>query len=214
MDVATADEQLYHAWARGDRAAGSRLVDRFVRPIARFFANKVADAPDAEDLVGETFEICARKLGDFAGEGSFRSYLFGIAHNVLRNYLRRKRRHGREIDPETDSIAMLGPSLVTAVASKREHTLLLRALRSVPIELQVVLELAHFEQMSRTEIAAALGLPAGTVASRLRRANELLERKLAELAEHPDLAHSTIHGLTDWAAELRQHIDATRRAQA
>jgi len=212
MDVPVTDEQLYQAWALGDRTAGSRLVDRFVRPIARFFANKVADAPDAEDLVGETFEICARKLGDFACEGSFRSYLFGIAHNVLRNYLRRKRRHGREIDPETDSIAMLGPSLVTAIASKREHTLLLRALRSVPIELQVVLELAHFEQMSRTEIALALGMPAGTVASRLRRANELLEAKLAELAEHPDLARSTIHGLTDWAAELRVHIDATRRA--
>jgi RNA polymerase sigma-70 factor (ECF subfamily) len=214
MDVPITDEQLYQAWAMGDRAAGSRLVDRFVRPIARFFANKVADTPDAEDLVGETFEICARKLGDYASVGSFRSYLFGIGHNVLRNYLRRKRRHGREIDPETDSIAMLGPSPVTAVASKREHTLLLRALRSVPIELQVVLELAHFEQMSRTEIAEAIGVPAGTVASRLRRANELLERTLAELAEHPDLAHSTIHGLSDWAAELRVHIDGTRRAPA
>src|SRR5688500_1911983 len=48
------DEQLYQSWALGDRRAGSRLVDRFVRPIARFFANKIADVADAEELVAET----------------------------------------------------------------------------------------------------------------------------------------------------------------
>lgn len=209
-DVRT-DEQLYQAWAGGDRVAGGRLVDRHVRPIARFFANKVADGPDAEDLVGESFEICARKLGDYDEKGSFRSYLFGIAHNVLRNYLKKKRRRGRELDPEVDAIATLGPSPVTVVSTRREHRLLLEALRAVPIELQVLLELAHFEQMSRTEIAAVTGLPAGTVASRLRRAGERLEEALAELADRPDLLHSTVHGLTDWAADLRGLIDSRPR---
>jgi RNA polymerase sigma factor (sigma-70 family) len=201
------DEQLYQSWALGDRRAGSRLVDRFVRPIARFFANKIADVTDAEELVAETFEIVARKLGDYAGEGSFRSYVFGIAHNVLRNYIKKKRRGGREIDPETDAIAALGPSPTTAIGARREHHLLLRGLRSVPIDDQVLLELGYFEQMSRTEIAAALGWPVGTVASRMRRAHDRLETALATLAEEPSLLHSTVHGLADWAAQLRAHID-------
>ena len=206
-DDVTPDEELYRAWALGDRRAGSRLVDRFVRPIARFFANKIADVADAEELVAETFEIVARKLGDYGGTGSFRSYLFGIAHNVMRNYLKKKRRGGREIDPETDAIAALGPSPTTAIGARREHQLLLRALRAVPIDDQVLLELGYFEQMSRTEIAAALDWPAGTVASRMRRAHERLEEMLAKLAEEPALLQSTVHGLADWAAQLRAHID-------
>lgn len=207
-DAEITDDRLYREWAGGDNNAGSRLVDRYLRPLARFFANKVTDAGHAEELVAEAFEICARKLGDWSGTGSFRSYLFGIAHNVLRNYLRHKRRHGREIDPETDAIAGLGPSPATVVGNRREQRLLLEGLRRIPIEYQLVLELSYFEQMSRTEIAEAIALPVGTVASRLRRAHELLTDQLAALADQPELLHSTVHGLGEWAAELRAQLGA------
>jgi RNA polymerase sigma factor (sigma-70 family) len=202
------EERWEEAGARGTPRAGSRLVDRFVRPTARFFVNKVADSQDVDDLVSDTLEICARRLGSFEGRGTFRAYLFGIAHNVLRNYVRSRVRNGAEIDPEVDAIAFLGPSPVTALAQAREHRLLLRALRSVPLQLQIVLELAHFEQMSRREIAETLGLPAGTVATRLRTANALLERQLEALTDHTDLARSTAHGISTWASELRARIDA------
>jgi RNA polymerase sigma factor (sigma-70 family) len=202
----TTDDELYRQWWAGDRNAGSRLVDRHVRPVARFFANKIANAADADELVAQTFEIVARKLGDFASEGSFRSYVFALANNVLRNYLKKQRRNGREVDPEIDAIAAIGPSVVTAVASRREHQLLLHGLRAVPIDDQVLLELSYFEQLSRTEIAAALGWPVGTVASRMRRAHARLEAALATCAAEPALLQSTIHGIADWAAELRQRI--------
>jgi RNA polymerase sigma factor (sigma-70 family) len=202
------DDVLYRAWASGDTAAGGQLVDRHLRRLARFFANKVRSAPDAEELVAETFEICARKLGDWSGAGSFRAYLLGVGHNVLRNYLRSKVRNGREIDPETDHIAALGPSPVTLVGDHREQRLLLEGLRRIPIEHQLVLELSHFEEMSRSEIAAVLGIPEGTVASRIRRAHELLATALGDLAGAPELLRSTLHGLGDWAAALRARLAA------
>jgi RNA polymerase sigma factor (sigma-70 family) len=200
------DDELYRVWVGGDAAAGGVLVDRHLRKLARFFANKVGSPSDAEELVGQSFEICARKLGDWNGTGTFRSYLFGIAHNVLRNYLRSKRRNGREIDPATDAIASLGPSPVTIVGDHREQRLLLEALRQIPVEHQLVLEMAYFEDLSRAEIAEALGIPAGTVASRTRRAHELLTEALTQIAGQPELLHSTLHGLDDWAQALRARL--------
>lgn len=200
------DEELYAAWAAGDRDAGSRLVDRYLRPISRFFANKIWDGDDAEELVGTTFETCARTLGNFRGEGSFRTWLFGIAHNVVRNHIRKRRPSAAEIDLESSAVRDLGPSPRTHVAKRREHALLLQALRAIPFDHQVVLELAHFEGMSRTEIAAVLGLPAGTIASRLRRADELLRSELAKLAEDETQLRSTADGLDRWALELRGRL--------
>ncbi|HWB78011.1 MAG TPA: sigma factor, partial [Nannocystaceae bacterium] len=83
-EVVPSDRELYLDWHRGDAGAGGRLVDRHLVGLGRFFANKVFDGRDAEDLVASTFEICARKLGDWTGTGSFRAYIFGVAHNVLR----------------------------------------------------------------------------------------------------------------------------------
>lgn len=197
------DDALYHAWSTGDAAAGGRLVDRHLARVGRFFANKVGSAADAEELIGATFEIVARRLGDFQGRGSFRAYLYGIAHNVLRNHLRSKRRHGHEVDPDTESVAALGPTPVTLAGERREQRLLLEALRQLPLEAQIVIEMSYFEGMSRSEIAAALALPEGTVGSRMRRAHQRLQEVLAELAESEALLRSTLHGLADWAADLR-----------
>lgn len=200
------DEELYAAWTAGDRNAGSRLVDRYLRPISRFFANKVWDGDDAEELVGSTFEACARTLGKFRGECSFRTWLFGIAHNVMRNHARKRRPGAVELDLESSAVRDLGPSPRTHVAKRREHTLLLEALRAIPFDHQVVLELAYFEGMSRTDIAAVLGLPAGTVASRMRRADELLRAALASLAQDERQLRSTSDGLAAWAHELRERL--------
>lgn len=200
------DEELYAAWTAGDRNAGSRLVDRYLRPISRFFANKVWDGDDAEELVGSTFEACARTLGKFRGECSFRTWLFGIAHNVMRNHARKRRPGAVELDLESSAVRDLGPSPRTHVAKRREHTLLLEALRAIPFDHQVVLELAYFEGMSRTDIAAVLGLPAGTVASRMRRADELLRAALASLAQDERQLRSTSDGLAAWAQELRERL--------
>jgi RNA polymerase sigma-70 factor (ECF subfamily) len=201
------DDVLYRAWAAGDRAAGGKLVDRHVPPISRFFANKVWRADDVEDLAARTFEACAKDLGKFRGDGSFRAYLFGIAHNVLRRYLR-DRRHDEAtpIGDGDDARSDDGPSPSAVLGRCHEERVLLKALRCLPLDLQLVLELSFFEDLSRTEIAKVLGIPDGTVASRFRKAQAELAEHVARLAETPAIAQSTVHGLADWAKGLRAQL--------
>jgi RNA polymerase sigma-70 factor (ECF subfamily) len=202
------DEALYAAWADGDAAAGSRLVDRYLERIGRFFANKVLDGADTEDLVGETFELCARSLGRFRGDSSFRTYLFGIAKNVLRDYIKKRGRRPGDVDFRVTAIGDLGPSPSVIVGERREQGLLLEALRRIPLELQIVIELSFFEEMSQAEIAALLELPPGTVASRIRRGKEQLFARIEALADSPGLLESTLGGLRGWAAAIQAQLAA------
>lgn len=199
------DAELYAAWADGDNVAGQALVERYLGAMARYFANKVADPPDREELVAETFEACARTLGQFRGEGSFRGYLFGVAYNVLRHYVRAKTRRP-DLDPDVDTLANVLPSPSQHFARRREQRLLLGALRALPLATQIVLELNWFEGLGRHEIADLLGEPAGTVASRLRRGRVQLEEALRELASSPAELESTTAGLQTWANEIRDLI--------
>jgi len=200
------DAELYAGWVRGDREAGGTLVDRHLRSIHRFFAAKLSSRDAVDDLVAKTFEVVAGQLGGFRGEGNFRAYLFGIAHNQLRNHLRALGRAAARRGELGSSIHDLDPSPATLIVRDEQRRLLVRALRRIPLELQVAIELSYFEGLSRTEIAAVLEIPAGTVAGRLRRARELLEREITELAANPELRASTLDSLGEWARGVKLAI--------
>lgn len=200
------DRALFDAWRRGDRRAGSKLVDRHIKGIGRFFANKVRSETEIHDLVAETFRRCTEDLERFRGQGSVRAYLFAIANNVLREFVRRDRKERERLEFGSTSIADLGPSPSRAFAHREEERLLLAALRNIPLNHQVLFELSVFEELSRSEIAEITGLPEGTVASRLRRARVLLEAQLARLSCRPSLATSTTTDLLGWARKLRRKI--------
>jgi len=198
------DTELLEAWRAGDRVAGRQLVDRHLPAIGRFFANKVTAEHDAEDLVSATFERLAKALERYRGNASVRTYLFSIAHNVLREYIRDRQRKVGRLDTEV-SILDLGPSPSAALARHRDEQRLLHALRALPIAHQIVLELSFFEELSRSEIAEITGLPEGTVASRLRKARELLEGHLTELADSGDRI-ATDGDLAQWAQRVREAL--------
>lgn len=200
MDV---EAELYRAWVAGDRNAGARLIERALPSVSRFFANKVVATADHEDLVAMTFERCAKSLGGWRGAGSFRGYVLGIALNVLRDELRRR---APPAPLGSTSHAARGPSPSAALAERDEQRLLLAGLRAIPIEYQTVLELQLFEDLSRDECAALLGVPAGTVASRVRRARELLAAAVEQLAGTLALAESTVSGIEGWARSVRERL--------
>jgi RNA polymerase sigma-70 factor (ECF subfamily) len=162
----------------------------------------VADPADTEDLVAMTFERCSKSLGTFSEESSFRTYLFGIARNLLREYLRSKSRRPNDIDFHVTRLADIAPSPSVVVGERKEQALLLAALRAIPLELQIVIELSFFENMTQREIAEVLEIPPGTVASRIRRGKETLFQSMKELAQSPELLESTMHGLEDWIARI------------
>jgi len=201
----TSDAELFERWCAGDEPAGEELFRRYFDAIARFFRNKATD--DWPELVQKTFLACIEARASFRGDGSFRSFLFGIAYRQL---LRGYRDRGNErLDLTERSAHDLDPTASACVAKREEERLLLAALRRIPVEYQVVLELHYWEEMSAAACAEVLELPVGTVKTRLRRARELLERELAQLAQGPGL-EATVSRLDEWAAGLRQQLSTGR----
>ncbi len=204
--VADDDRESFAAWCRGDAAAGRRFVARHLPQIARFFATKVAAAHEADDLTARTFEVLLDKRAQWRGEGSPRTFLFGIAHHVLLGWARDRRRAQERFDPASVSAAALAPSMTSHIHARGQQRVLLAALRSIPLDAQVILELTLVEGLSRAEIAAVLQLPEGTVASRLRRARAQLDDAVAAHAGSPELAQSTATDLVAWAEALREAL--------
>jgi RNA polymerase sigma-70 factor (ECF subfamily) len=200
-DDAAAERALVTAWLAGDRQAGFQLFQRHYDAVARFFHHKLPE--HSADLIQRTFLGCVESLPRFRGHASFRSYLFAIAYRQL---CRHFRDHGRErarLDFTSVSIEDLRPSPTAAIGAREDLRLLLAALRRIPLELQVILELHYWEHLTTGEIAEALEIPPGTARTRLMRARQLLRAKMGELAADPPLIESTLAALERWAAELR-----------
>ena len=174
------DRELLDAWRTGDEAAGEELFARHFDGACRFFYNKVDDG--VEDLIQQTFLGCLESRERFRGDSSFFTFLIGIAKNVLRLHYRRKRRDER-LDFGSTSVHDLSPSPRRVVAERLEEQRLLEALRAIPLDLQMVLELHYWEGLSAPAIGEALELPVGTVKTRLRRGKQLLREQLEPEAE-------------------------------
>lgn len=205
------DWALLEAWREGDRGAGERLATRYFGLLTRFFLNKVRDPDDAADLVSETFLGCTAGRDRIDDGGSLRSYVFAVAMNRLRGYFRKQVKRRREIsDFEDVCVASALPrSPVSMIARAQEGKLLVRALRRLKLDQQIVLELHFFEGLRGPEIADLLGIPAATIYTKLRRGKEQLFGLVHEMAGDPALAESTVIGIDTWARLVRAEIDAS-----
>lgn len=202
LAVNTSDTALLQAWRGGDQAAGEALFARHLSAIARFFRNKVQG--DIEELIQRTFLGCFEAQENFKGTGSFRGFLFGIARNLLFNHFRANERHGAPVDLDTVSLYDLAPTASHMLAQREEEQLLLDALRRLPLAHQLTIELFYWEDLSLAEIAEVLDVPVGTAATRLRRARQLLEGAMTELASSTALRASISSGFETWARALRR----------
>ncbi len=204
--MAPTDAELLQQWKSGDTRSGEELFARYYDAVARFFGNKVNR--DRADLVQATFSACLEKVGGLKDAASFRSFLFGIARFELLHYYRRKSRRETEFDAEKTSVYDLDPTPSRIIAKHQEQRLLLEALRHIPLDLQVVLELTYWEKLTSPEMADLLEIPEGTVKSRVRRAREKLDEQLARLADSPARLETTTSDLEGWAKKLRGQLVA------
>lgn len=174
------DYEVLLAWKDGDREAADELIGRYFDPVCRFFRSKLGD--DVDDLIQHTFLDCVTSHERFRGEGSFRAYLFSIAHNRLYDHLRRVHQQPSFDSVGALSVRDLGTTPSRAVARDEESTVLHEALEHLPLDQRLVLELSYWEEMSGPEIAVALGVPANTVRSRLARARVALRETIERIA--------------------------------
>ncbi len=158
------DVALLTRWRNGDLKAGDRLLRQYVRPLRCFFENKVGEA--TEDLVQLTLERCLRIRDQFEGRSSFRTYLFGTGRQVLLEYVRR-RSPRRRPDFDVESLAVLGLSPSRALSARLGRQEILMAMRDLPLNHQLTLELHYWHGLSIPQLAETMEVPAGTVKSRL-----------------------------------------------
>lgn len=201
------DEALLEAWARGDTQAGVTLVQRHYDTVFAFFANKVGE-DEAAELTQETFTGLTEALERFRRHSSVRTFTFAIARwKLVEHFRRRSARRERFVALDTpedhEDPPEPAPTLGSWLEGRRQESLLVVALRSLPLDDQVLLELKGYEELTLRELAEVFDAPVGTLASRIRRARERLERTIRQLADNPDLAEETLTGLDTYMKTIR-----------
>lgn len=201
------DLELFEAWRAGDGAAGETLIERHYDAVERFFRTKAGE--HADELLQRTFLGCAEARDRFRGESSFRSFLFGIARNILFEHIRAKARD-RRVDPDftISSLDQLAPGLSTVAYQRAEQRLLVEALRRLPLEIQVTLELYYWEDLSVAELAEITQVPAGTVKSRLHRGRGLLREAMEQLPVDTEGRESVRALVDNWARDVKASLEA------
>jgi RNA polymerase sigma factor (sigma-70 family) len=198
------DERLLEAWRAGDKRSGNLLFQRHFEPVRRFFANKVRDPADAEELVQRTFVACVEARDRFAGRSSFRTYLLGIARLQCYKHWQSRSAHVDEI--EAHAVVDLAARPSSILAKDANQRMLLEALRSIPLRDQVIIELYYWENLTGRELGEVLGLPEQTARSRLRAAKQALGKAIRRMENLTGLPESTDEDLEGWARKLRAQV--------
>ncbi len=170
------DEALLGAWCDGDDKAGDRLLRSAFPRLYRFLFNKIGD--DTGEVIQQTMLACVEHRDKLAGCVSFEAYLLRMARNKLYDFLRKRGRSREDLRDELPSVHDLGTSMASVLGRRDREAAVLTALRALPVDLQVVLELHYWNETSTREIADVLEIPVGTVKSRLRRARDAFEELL------------------------------------
>lgn len=181
------DEALVERYLRGDRGAFAQLVERHERRVYNLAFRMLGRREDADDAVQDTFVTCLRKLSSFRGASTFTTWLHRVTLNVCYDALRKR---GRE-RPEEEAPERAAPDdpASEAVAAVDVH----QALQRVAEDFRAVLVLHDIQGRPYEEIAEAIGVPVGTVKSRLHRARLALAEALG-VEQRPPRAASNVKG--------------------
>jgi RNA polymerase sigma-70 factor (ECF subfamily) len=130
----------------------------------------LADA-DAEDAAQQVMCVLAGRLDEIE-PGAERAFLFSTARNVIRTFRRTAARRPEAPSDEMDALEATAPATDDLLDERRAHEVLQSVLHAMSVELRLVFVLYEIEELTVPAIAGMIGIPSGTVASRLRRARE------------------------------------------
>jgi len=180
------DEVLLGAYREGETAAFRTLIERYHGDLLRFLTRLLGDRQAAEDVFQETFLQIHQSADTFDTSRRFKPWLFTIAANKGRDYLRKKARRpeleiSRPVSEGSSGGGAKGPAYVdlmeievpaphAALDARERDQLVNRALQRVSHPFREILLLAYFQRLTYQQIADDLGIPLGTVKSRLHAA--------------------------------------------
>ena len=185
----TTDQSLIEACLAGRREAFGQLVERYQHRLFHSLVHLLGSTEDAQDAAQDALILAFEKLGTFRGESQFYSWVFRIAYNAAVNSKRKTgpmsvsleaRRDASGLEP-ADLNPSTEPSFGLEVSDRQR--LVQQALGELSEEFRAAIVLKEIEQMSYEEIAEVVGIPLGTVRSRIHRARMELRQKLAAFIE-------------------------------
>ena len=180
------DEELVAKSIGGDSDSFNELVLRWERPIYALAYRTIGREEDARDVCQETFLRAFRALPGFRGQAKFSSWLYRIALNLCRDWMRRERRAPTVQAPEdVDLIEMAAAaepseSIEDLVARKDLTRAVERAMALLPDEQRTAIVLKEYHGLTFQEIAELVGCPLSTVKTRLYQGLTVLRRELAK----------------------------------
>ena len=163
-----------------DDSAFETLFRHYGPRIRAFMRKRCGDATQAEELMQETFANVWRRAGSFdPARGTVTAWIYTVARNTSVDVFRRRNRP--EFDPQDPALLPEAAEQADTVMEMRQSAERLRlAMRDLPGEQSEVLKLSFFEELSHSVIAERLGIPLGTVKSRIRMAFSRLRDSLGE----------------------------------
>ena len=179
------DEELVALSMGGDVESFNQLVLRWERPIYALAYRVIGREDEARDVVQETFLRAFRGIGKFRGQAKFSSWVYRIALNLCRDWMRRERRAPLLPTPEGVDVVELaaaqGPveSIEDLVARKDLSRVVAEAMTKLPEEQRTAIILKEYHGMTFQEIADLQGVPLSTVKTRLYQGLNVLRRHLA-----------------------------------
>jgi RNA polymerase sigma-70 factor (ECF subfamily) len=189
--MTSTDEELVARSIGGDAESFNQLILRWERPIYALAYRTIGREEDARDVCQETFLRAFRALPGFRGQAKFSSWLYRIALNLCRDWIRRERRTGFVQPPEDtdlmDLIAAEEPSdsIEDLVARKDQIRAIERVMARLPEEQRTAIVLKEYHGLTFQEIADLVGCPLSTVKTRLYQGLSVLRRELAKSQADP-----------------------------
>jgi RNA polymerase sigma-70 factor (ECF subfamily) len=191
MGEGNVDRELVERVQRGDKKAYDLLVLKYQHKIVKLISRYIHDPDETLDVAQEAFIKAYRALPRFRGDSAFYTWLYRIAINTAKNFLVSQGRRPPESDIDAEEAEQYESGANLREIGSPEHMALkdeieevvYKAIEQLPEDLRTAITLRELEGLSYEEIAQAMDCPVGTVRSRIFRAREAIDKKLAPLLD-------------------------------
>ena len=187
LALSDGDDKLVKRAKKGDSRAFDLLVLKYQGRVAQLVSRYLNNAAEVEDVTQEAFIKAYRALPNFRGDSAFYTWLYRIAANAAKNHLVALGRRPSSDVALDDSEVFEVPGRLKdhespdeVIMGQQMEMLISRTIEELPVELRAALTLREFEGLSYEEIADVLECPIGTVRSRIFRAREAIDLKVAK----------------------------------
>ena len=183
------DTELVRRVKHGDPRAFDLLFSRYQYRIVSLVSRYLRDADDVQDVVQESFIKAYRALPRFRGDSAFYTWLYRIAINTAKNHLAARVRRPVQVDVTLEDAEQFDSSDAlrdvespeSALARDQLEAEILAAIADLPEDQRSAITLREFDGLAYEAIAEIMDCPVGTVRSRIFRAREAIDRRIAPL---------------------------------